>query len=124
MNGTELPMADSYSVLKFLVSLSFVLGLIFLCTYVFKKIYGVKTPRLRQKQIPINIVGNVSLGDKKFLSVVEIQKKHYFLGISQTSVNLLSELDLEIEQPQEEEAPESFTEMFNKAKMLLSKVRK
>ena len=116
------PMSDSYSFVKSLMALMFVLGLIFLAAYLFKKFMGINTSGLRTNRVPIHMVGNLPLGDKKFLSIVEIQGKHYFIGISPGSINLLSELDLEM--PQETGTPgnegHGFESILRKARSLLN----
>ena len=118
--------AEPVSLIKFMIALCFVLGLIFLATYLFKKFSGIKGPRFRSHQVPIQIVGNVSLGDKKYLSIVEIQDKHYFIGISQTSINMLSELDLDITQTNEpsSDGDDRFENLFKKARQMLTRVKK
>lgn len=126
-----MPMGDSYSFIRSIMALSFVLGLIFLAAYFFKKITGLKSYggfNTRRNRVAIQQVGTMPLGDKKFLSVIEIQGKHYFIGITQTSINMLSEIQLEPETVREpvEEANEagSFASVLHKAKELLNKGKK
>jgi flagellar protein FliO/FliZ len=115
-----LPMSDSFSFLKSLMALTFVLGLIFLAAYLFKRITGIKTSGLRAHRVPIHMVGNLPLGDKKFLSIVEIQGKHYFIGISQNSINLLSELELDLSREEDQgNEGRDFIDIFKKAGSLL-----
>jgi len=134
-NGDQMDldtMGDSYSFVRSLMALSFVLGLIFLATYFFKKITGVKTGggyRARGNRVPIRQVGTMPLGEKKFLSIVEIQGKHYFIGITPNSINMLSEIQLDLEDtagPGEEEGREagSFVSVLHRAKELLNKGKK
>ncbi|MCP5053654.1 MAG: FliO/MopB family protein [bacterium] len=116
-----LPDTDSISFLKSMMALSFVLGLIFLGAYFFKKFTGAGGSGLRTNRVPIHMVGNLPLGDKKFLSVVEIQEKHYFIGITSNSINFLSELDLDLSLEKAADTHESknFENIFKKAKLLL-----
>lgn len=115
-----LPMSDSFSFVKSLMALTFVLGLIFLAAYLFKRITGIKTAGLRAHRVPIQMVGNLPLGDKKFLSIVEIQGKHYFLGISQNSINLLSELELDLSREEDRgNEGRDFIDILKKAGSLL-----
>jgi flagellar biosynthetic protein FliO len=123
-NMPEIPNSDSFSFIQSLMALSFVLGLIFLAAYFFKKVTGIRSTGLRKSQVPINVVGNMPLGDKKFLSVVEISGKHYFIGITQNSINLLSELQLDFPASEGEAEEEAFESIFHKAKVLLNKARK
>ncbi len=131
----EMPMGDTYSFFRSLMALSFVLGLIFLATYFFKKITGMKTGaagRARGNRVPINQVGALPLGEKRFLSVVEIGGKHYFIGITPNSINMLSEIQLDpgdTAEPTEEEGREagaagSFSSVLFRAKELLNKGKK
>jgi flagellar biosynthetic protein FliO len=127
----EMPLGDSYSFIRSIMALSFVLGLIFLAAYFFKKITGLKSYggfNSRKNRVVIQQVGTRPLGDKKFLSVIEIQGKHYFIGITQTSINMLSEIQLEPEFHREadEGVDEggSFASVLHKAKELLNKGKK
>lgn len=127
----EMPMGDSYSFIRSIMALSFVLGLIFLAAYFFKKITGLKSYggfNARRNRVVIQQVGTMPLGDKKFLSVIEIQGKHYFIGITQTSINMLSEIQLEPETVRESvevtNEAGSFASVLHKAKELLNKGKK
>lgn len=128
----QMPMADSMSFIKTLMALCFVLGMIFLATYFFKKITGLRTSGLGKGQVQIHQVSSMPLGDKKFLSIVEIQGKHYFLGITQNAINLLSELQLDLAGGNKESEKEKigqgagldFASILHKAKELLNKTKK
>jgi len=117
----ELPMNDSVSFFRSLMALLFVLGLIFLTTWFYKKFMGIKTSGYKGNRIPIRMMGTLPLGDRKFLSIVEVQGKHYFLGISQESVQLLDKLELNPEEIIPEERGGDFESVFAKARMLLQK---
>ncbi|MDQ1354593.1 MAG: flagellar biosynthetic protein FliO [Acidobacteriota bacterium] len=126
MPEQQMPLNDSYSFLKSLMALCFVLGLIFLATYAFKKITGLKTHGfggLGRGKVPIHPVSSMPLGDKKFLSIVEIQGKHYFLGITQDSINLLAELQLEMDNEPAADT-ENFPSILERAKQLLNRTKK
>ncbi len=126
MPEQQMPLNDSYSFLKSLVALCFVLGLIFLATYFFKKITGLKTHGfggLGRGRVPIHPVSSMPLGDKKFLSIVEVQGKHYFLGITQNSINLLAELQLEKDNDPAGDN-ENFPSILHRAKQLLNRTKK
>jgi len=121
----DLPDTDSISFIKSLMALSFVLGLIFLAAYFFKKVTGMKGTGSRTNRVPIHMVGHMPLGEKKFLSIVEIQGKHYFIGITPTNINMLSQLELEI--PEDQLQPDGdgdFENIFEKARTLLQKGKK
>jgi len=130
-------MGDSYSFIRSLMALSFVLGLIFLATYFFKKITGMKTvggyrARGGGNRVPIRQVGALPLGEKKFLSIVEIQGKHYFIGITPNAINMLSEIQLDMQDTAEAGEKEdreaasagSFASVLYRAKELLNKGKK
>lgn len=126
MPEQQMPFNDSYSFLKSLMALCFVLGLIFLATYAFKKITGLKTHGfggLGRGRVAIHPVTSMPLGDKKYLSIVEIQGKHYFLGITQNSINLLAELQLETDNEPATEN-ESFPSILDQARQLLNRTKK
>ncbi|MCP4219389.1 MAG: flagellar biosynthetic protein FliO [bacterium] len=132
VNGTkkktvsEFSMENSFSFIQGLMALSFVLGLIFLAAYLYKKVMGISTPGLRRNRVPIDVVGNMALGEKKYLSVVEIQGKHYFIGITPGSINLLSELQLELPalEKNDNTGGHDFGSILRKAGTLLNKGKK
>lgn len=119
---TALPEDDTLSFMKSFLALTFVLGLIFLSAYFYKKMTGIRTG-LRGNRIGINMVGNLPLGDKRFLAVIEIQGKLFLVGITPNAIEMLSELDIEL--------PEGaltgtgsegdFENIFQKARSLLQK---
>jgi flagellar protein FliO/FliZ len=117
----DLPDSESISFLKSLMALTFVLGLIFMVAYLFKKFTGLKTAGFKGNRVPISMVGHLPLGEKKFLSIVEIQDKHYFIGITPDSVKLLTPLDLDVpkEEPTSKEEGD-FENIFQKARQLLN----
>ncbi len=116
---SEMPMDDSISFLKSLMALTFVLGLIFLATYLFKKLSGVKGMGFRTNRVPMHMIGYLPLGEKRFLSIVEIQGNHYFIGVSQDSIRLLSRLDLDLTEMTAGEEGRDFDSIFKKARALL-----
>ncbi len=121
---TKIPeIPGSFSFIQSLIALSFVLGLIFLATYLFKKITGIKSAGFGGNRVPINMIGNMALGEKKFLSIVEIQEKHYFLGITPTNISLLSELQLELQERAPREEKPEFHALLNKAKSMLNRTK-
>lgn len=138
MPEQPMPLNGSYSFLKSLMALCFVLGLIFLATYIFKKMTGLKTHGfggLGRGRMPIHPISSMPLGDKKFLSIVEIQGKYYFLGITQNAINLLAELPQETgaapapasdnENPGPGERRDmDFATILHRAKQLLNRTKK
>lgn len=121
---TELPAADSISFFKSFMALTFVLGLIFLAAYLYKRVMGVKTGVFNRHKVPIRMIGMLPLGDKKFLAVIDIQGKQFFIGISHESINLISRLQLDLPDSDTEEHPGEFENIFKKALLLLNKGKK
>lgn len=119
LDGTKPKLPDTISFFQTLVALSFVLGLIFLSAYFFKKLTGMKTGNMRASRVSITPVGNLALGEKKFLSVVEIQGKFYFIGITPNNISMLSELDLELQDEPGDTGQSDFAGIFRKARTLL-----
>jgi flagellar protein FliO/FliZ len=119
---TALPEDEAVSFMKSLMALTFVLGLIFLSAYLFKRITGIKGGGLRSNRVAINMVGNLPLGDKRFMAVVEIQGKLFLVGITPNSIEMLSELDIQMpEGPEPDKNGGEFENIFKKARTLLQK---
>lgn len=75
---------------KMIIFLAMLLGIIFLVSYWAKRFTG-------QKQLgghlPIHVVSSKLIGQKKALYVVEITQRWFVLGVSDSSINLITELD-------------------------------
>ena len=110
---------ETVSFFQTLMALSFVLGLIFLSAYLYKKFTGMKTGNIRSNRVAITPVGSLPLGEKKFLSVVEIEGQYYFIGITPNNITMLSRLDLELPDEPEDNEQGDFGSIFRKAKNLL-----
>lgn len=117
----DMPIDGSATFLQSLAALTFVLGMIFLTAYLYKRFTGIRTRGFGGNRIPIHMVGTMALGEKRFLSIVEIQGRHYFLGVTQNSVNMLSELDLDLPEEPPVESSGDFESIFKKARVLLQK---
>lgn len=117
----QLPDSDSISFIKSVMALFFVLGLIFLAAYVYKKLSGIKTTGFRGNRVNIDMVGHMALGEKKFLAIVAIEDKHYFIGITPMNITLLAPLELSC--PPQPDTPteggSDFENIFKRARMLL-----
>ncbi|MGE5341466.1 MAG: FliO/MopB family protein [Candidatus Omnitrophota bacterium] len=112
-------MNDSVSFINSLMALTFVLGLIFLAAYLYKKLAGIKASGLRVNRVPIHIIGTQPLGDKKFLTVVEVEGHCYFLGITANAIGLLDKLQLDLSPSAPEDNGRDFESVFAKARLLL-----
>ena len=87
---------------RMIIFLAMLLGLIFLISYWARRFTG-------QKQLgghlPIHIVSSKLIGQKKALYVVEIAQRWFVLGVSESSVNLISELDKKDVEPYAQKEP-------------------
>jgi flagellar biosynthetic protein FliO len=92
MSTTSLPAADSFYLLKMMMAFAFVLGLIFLSAYLFKRINLLGGKRSGRKKSAIQLLATTSLGDKKFLAVVQVKEKQFFLGVTTQAITMLAEL--------------------------------
>ena len=113
MNNTALN-TSTLSIAKMFIALAFVLGLIFLSAYLYKKLSGSKLFSSKSR-IPIHTISSLPLGDKRMLVIVEITGQYYFLGVTAHAINLLTKLDA----PVEEKAPdqdETFPSILAKIK--------
>ncbi len=121
---SELSDDTSVSLINFFMALSFVIGLIFLSTYFFKKITGIKTSGLRGQNVKMSIISNLPLGDKKFLLIVEVAKCHHFIGVTPASISYLSELSIDPESIKPVDETGEFSSILEKAKKLLTVKKK
>jgi flagellar biosynthetic protein FliO len=119
---SELSDNTPISLINFFMAMSFVIGLIFLVTYFFKKVYGIKSSGQRGQVVKMSVISNLPLGDKKFLLIVDVAGKYFFVGVTPNSISYLSELSLDIENIKEES--DEFKSFFDRAKEMLSGVKK
>lgn len=79
---------------------------------------GFKLKTKANRMFDFDIVANQMLMPKKFISVVRIKDKYLILGVSENSINLLKELDIEevtIETDTESDIKQNnFFEIFRK----------
>ena len=109
----------NYSILKLFFSLTFVLGMIFLTTYLYKKFSLNKLGKLNSNGKFLSVMTTLPIGSKKYLSVIKAGEKFLLIGITENSINLISELnDVEIN---EEEKRNNFMGILKRAKKGLDK---
>ncbi len=109
----------TYSVLKLLFSLSFVIGMIFLTTYLYKKFSNTNIGKLGSKGTFLKVLTTLPIGTKKYLSVIKAGDKFLLIGITDNSVNLITELEnVEIE---ESSSKNNFVGILRKAKQRMEK---
>ena len=82
------------------VSLALVLGLLW---FLSRRLGGAgSAPR----RLPITVLGRQSLGRRSGVAVVDVAGRTLVLGISDASVRLLTELDIDLfEEPEDDESP-------------------
>ncbi len=83
---------DIWSIFKVLLILSFLAGLMYLTLFLLKK-YFYQTGGKSSKYANINVISVQMIMPKKFIAIVRIQDKTLALGISDHSINVLSELE-------------------------------
>jgi flagellar protein FliO/FliZ len=91
MNNAALG-TTTISFVKMFAALAFVLGLIFLSAYLFRKISGSRF-FAGKNRVAIQTLGSLALGDKRLLVVVAVEGQNYFLGVTNHAINLLARLD-------------------------------
>jgi len=82
----------SKSLLKSFASLLIVLALIILTAYLLKRFFFSKG-ELRNPEKSVKILSNNYIGDKKRICLVEVLGKILVLGITNTNINLLTEIE-------------------------------
>ncbi|MCK9210196.1 MAG: flagellar biosynthetic protein FliO [Ignavibacteriaceae bacterium] len=88
-------------VLKALFPLVLVIGLLY-AVLIFIKRKGITVTGKRSKIFNIDVLSTQSIMPKKYISVVKVENKYLVLGISEHSINLLKELDIDENQIDEE----------------------
>lgn len=120
MNST-MPV-DSFPLLKMLMALGFILGCLFLLTWLFKRYTAARPSGVGGNRFAMRIRSTLPLGERRFLAVVELLGKHYFIGVTPQSVQLLNELDIPIDTGSTPEPPPE--RVLERAMQLLHKVKK
>ncbi|MFA6026727.1 MAG: flagellar biosynthetic protein FliO, partial [Ignavibacteriaceae bacterium] len=87
--------------LKALFPLVLVIGLLY-AVLIFIKRKGITVTGKRSKIFNIDVLSTQSIMPKKYISVVKVENKYLVLGISEHSINLLKELDIDENQIDEE----------------------
>lgn len=79
---------EIFSLITALIGIIFVLFL----TYYLTKWFSVRTSNIFKSKY-INIVDKIVLGQNKCLAIVEISGKYYLLSITDSSINIIKELE-------------------------------
>lgn len=88
---------DFFDVLKALFPLVLVIGLLY-AVLIFIKRKGITVTGKRSKIFTIDVMSTQSIMPKKYISVVRVENKYLVLGVSEHSINLLKELDVDEDQ--------------------------
>ncbi|MDP3148073.1 MAG: flagellar biosynthetic protein FliO [Ignavibacteria bacterium] len=93
-------------VLKALFPLVLVIGLLY-AVLIFIKRKGITVTGRKSKIFHIDVLSTQSIMPKKYISVVRVENKYLVLGVSDQSINLLKELDVDesiVDEPLEDES--------------------
>ena len=84
-----------------------------LCTYVFVRYYKNKIQPLNATA-NIEVLGKHYINTKQHLLIVRIDKRKMVLGVSDSSINFLTELESSDEQEKAKSKPKQFKDVLNK----------
>lgn len=96
-------------VLKALLPLVLVIGLLY-AVLIFIKRKGITVTGRKSKIFNIDVLSTQSIMPKKYISVVRVENKYLVLGVSEQSINLLKELDVDeslVDLPGDDESPKN-----------------
>jgi flagellar protein FliO/FliZ len=82
----------SVSMLKLLAALLFVVGLIFVSAWVFRRFNGARLPRRGAGRLAMRVAASLPLGERRYLTVVEVEERRFLLGVAPQSISMLAEL--------------------------------
>ncbi len=104
-------------ILSALLPLFLIVALLY-AVHLYIKKSGFKIKTKTNRILDFDVVANQMLMPKKYISVIRIKDKYLVLGVSESSINLLKEIDIEtlsIDNETESEAKQpSFFEIFKK----------
>ena len=84
-----------------------------LCTYVFVKYYRNKIQPLNASA-NVEVLGKHYINTKQHLLIVRIDKRKMVLGVSDSSINFLTELEFSDERNKSKKKPRQFKDVLNK----------
>ncbi|MFA6596762.1 MAG: flagellar biosynthetic protein FliO [Ignavibacteriaceae bacterium] len=102
---------DFFDVLKALFPLVLVIGLLY-AVLIFIRRKGISVTGKKSKIFNIDVLSTQSIMPKKYISVVKVENKYLVLGISDHSINLLKELDVDENQIDDAVADETVRNSF------------
>jgi flagellar biosynthetic protein FliO len=112
----------SVSLLKMMAALFFVVGLIFLTAWLFRRLNGAHLRRPGAARTSMRLAESLPLGERRFLSVVEVGRRRFLLGVAPQAVSLLAELEpMDPAGTAETPAPGEFAGLLDKARRVLQR---
>jgi flagellar protein FliO/FliZ len=114
MNGGEA--IGSVSLLRMLTALALVVGLILLTAWIFRRLNGQRLPKRGAARTAMRISSTLPLGDRRFLAVVEVEKRRFLLGVAAQAVSMLAELEETDENGATEPPAGEFAGLLEKAR--------
>ncbi|NLK63602.1 MAG: flagellar biosynthetic protein FliO [Tissierellia bacterium] len=101
-------------IIKLIISIIGIILVLYL-TYYCTKWLSAKTA-LNIKSKYMNVVDKLMLGQNNFITILEINRKYYLVGITEKEINILKELDDFYPVPDNKEISPKFNNIFNKYK--------
>lgn len=103
---------DIITLIVSIIGIIIVLYLTYYCT----KWLSSKTA-LTMKSKYMNVVDKLILGQNNYITIVEINKKYYLVGITEKNISILEELDDFYPLPEAKEENFKFNDILNKYKI-------
>jgi len=107
---------DVWSIIKIIFFLGLILGLMYLLMFIVKK-YFYSFDQKNPKLIKIKVLSTQMLLPKKYIQVVQVKDQILVLGVSDGSINLLTQLENMNETVEEYHSPdlkENFLDLLKK----------
>jgi len=112
MEATPLPLSDSISVFKLVLSLAFVLGLVLVSAYFLRRWQGARIAGSGMGSAGLAVISSLPIGDRKYLMVIQVGGRCLLLGVTPQTISMLSEVELT--QDFESQPGEDFAGLFRK----------
>ena len=96
MNGNPAPVSLTASSLKMVAALFFLLGLLYLFSYLLRRFSPHGSPQLGRNMIKLH--SRYPLGERKSLCLVQVKDEFLLLGLGRESVTLLTKVEMNEEE--------------------------
>ena len=96
MNGIPAPVSLTASSLKMMAALFFLLGLLYLFSYLLRRFSPHGSPLLGRNMIKLH--SRYPLGERKSLCLVQVKDEFLLLGLGRESVTLLTKVEMNEEE--------------------------